>query len=757
MKSFPNQKSFLFLLVFIIWVCIQGCDNKFEKNPKYNRPDWLVGKIYSQIDANDDLSLFAKCISDVGYDSIINKTGAYAAFIPNNDAVNAYLNEKGYASIDDMPFEEKSRLVRFHLVQMPWTAGQLQSLSRRGWIDENDVTNNKPFAFKRQTLLRNSNKTYNIETIREGLVITETIVPQSNETKTVFANSRKYAPIFYDAYWNVAKLNPNDYSFYFDREFEIGEIYFAGSKIISEEIFSDNGFIYIVDKVVEPLMNAEELMEKGSGSYSYDEFKNLIYQNSEFIFNSDATYSQEGASQGFEVEELFDLSFSGIDFDIHQELTFDPSSGAAQNNTMENHYGIIVPTDDAIQKFEDEVLSKAMNINSIKDLPANLKRMLINSHISSEPIYLSNINNGFFNHENDFVELDQSTIIQKEFGSNATFIGVNELIIPKALTSVTAPLYLNSDYLTYLMTLQTSLILDALKADDVEFSLFIMPERVFVHDLSLMLEWTSWRRDTYVLRAYNRSEEKWDIPNRATVSNLVFNQIGIEPVIGKARKEFIETITQRHIVLDNSNKTITGGVPSSFGYMGDSIITVSVEPLAADYYNGKVYEIDGWLSFPTQTLLTRLAGRYFLELLKKAGLATDFQLRFVNSTDRYTLFLPTNEALQAAQADTLTGDNLKQFLLGHIIKDELIFTDGRRNEGAYNTLKKSISGTGLSTLNIQPNFDEILIFDSNWQNNILTIIEQPGKTNILAVKTHNGKTITHAVIHEIDTVINIDN
>lgn len=757
MKNFFNRRIYcsckLFIVVFGIIACLAGCEDRFEDNPKYQRPDWLVGKIFSQIEANDSLSFFSEWIKDVGYDSVINKTGSYAAFIPNNDAVVEYLEGKGYSTIEDIPFSKKLGIVKYHLVQMPWNYEQLQELSRKGWINENDIRNNKPFAFKRQTLLRNDNKTYPVLIKKEGVEITETIVPenQSNGIKTVYTNSRKYVPIFFDRYFEISSMIPSDYEFYFNRSYEQNEMYYAGAKIISEEIFSDNGFVYMVDKVIEPLSNAEELMEEGLEDASYSMFKNLIYKNSEFEYNEDATYSQSGSAAGFEVEDLYNLTYDKIGFDIHQELTANPNWADAEKRTMENHFGVIVPTDDAMQSFIDDVLLSD-KVNSIDDVPTSLKLMIINSHMSEEPIYESDINNGFYNFEGDLIKLNKSNIIQKEFGSNSTFIGVDKVITPKALSSVTGPLYLNPSYLNYLLGLEYSSLTGALKAEDIEFSLFVIPEDVLAYEQSMMTQWQTWRKQYYYLTAYSYGEEKVVRLDRTEVSEKMFNHIGVEPLVGLARKEFIETLNQKHIVVNNEDHTITGGSPSVFGYMGDSIITVNFKKTGNNYYNGNTYEIDGWLRFPSQSFITRMAGSKYFELLKKAGLSSDYVLKFVNETDRYTLFMPSDEALVAVNADTLTGNQLKDFLLGHIIKDELIFTDGRANYGKYRTMIKRNNDGDYVDVTIKPDINEITIYDQDLKP-VTTVVEEEGKTNIIAVKPYNEQFITSAVIHKIDTVL----
>ena len=88
---------------------------------------------------------------------------------------------------------------------------------------------------------------------------------ESNLYRMYLTDSRKYAPIFFKEYFDIYDLKTDDYAFYFDRPIEgADDIYFAGAKVIGDEIFAENGFVYNIDRVVDPLQNAYELLEYGS-------------------------------------------------------------------------------------------------------------------------------------------------------------------------------------------------------------------------------------------------------------------------------------------------------------------------------------------------------------------------------------------------------------------------------------------------------------------------------------------------------------
>ena len=755
-------------LVFFLGVSgfLSSCNDKFDDIEKYQRPDWLVGKIYTQIAANPDLSLFAQCMEETGFDTLVDKTGTYTAFAPTNEAFEVYLIANNFGSVEGIPIEEKERLVRSHILQMPWNPEQLQELSSKGWINLNDLSNNKPFGFKRQTLLKNENRSYPVKIERDGELIFETIVPEdkADGKRTVYSNSRKYAPLYFDGFLSAAQLGGDDYSFYYDRSYEQGNLYFAGGKVVGDEIYADNGFIYMIDKVIDPLLNAEELMEAGNGSDSYSDFLNLVHLNSDFVANEPATMEQEGADEGMEVEQLYDLEYPELGFDIHQEWTYNPNSSNAPILTIEYHHGIVVPTNAAFSVYVNSELTGPGKWPNLDAMPANIKKLLVNSHMSDLPIYLRDVNGGFFNANGDFVTIDQSTIIQKRFGSNATFLGVNEVIAPKAFSSVSAPLYLNPDFQIYLAALELSGLLPALKQEDISYSLFIIGDQTFYIDNSLEVRWRDWKKERYTLSGMDLS---LDVPRfvdrpRSEITNYMYGQIAIEPLFGAARLEFLETLDGRHIVVNNHEQTITGGEVSNFGYNGDSAIVVNVEEIVGDFYNGEVYEIDGWLRFPILTMHSYLGGTKFLALLQKANMADKYQMKFANTTDKHTLFLPSDDALDAFQADTLSGEALKAFLQFHFIRNEMIFTDGRKPDGLYHTLRRKEQGSSDSyfQLNLSPGIDEIGILKGNGEL-YYRIEETPGVSNIICTRQNDTPSNevtyqTEAVVHNIDTVLVAD-
>ena len=130
------RRTAIFSLTALGVLLLFSCDPELKKNDKYARPDWLAGKVYTQLLDQPDLSTFARCLELTGYDTIIDRSGSYTVFAPNNEAFNRWLQDNpAYGDVEDIPLEELARIVKYHIVQNPWTKDQLRSLDVYGWID----------------------------------------------------------------------------------------------------------------------------------------------------------------------------------------------------------------------------------------------------------------------------------------------------------------------------------------------------------------------------------------------------------------------------------------------------------------------------------------------------------------------------------------------------------------------------------------------------------------------------------------------
>jgi uncharacterized surface protein with fasciclin (FAS1) repeats len=759
--------QFIIFVLLVTFLC--RCIKDPYEDPKYKRPDWLAGKVYTQLKANPDLSTFTRCVELTGYDTIINVSGSYTVFAPNNDAFSIYFqSHPEYNSVEDIPLEELTKIVKYHILQNPWSKSQLRSLDVFGWIDTLNIENNEPRGYKRETLLLEKDHSLGVRKVLiKDLNVERVIIIDSIETKwhrKISVDSRKFAPVFYKEYFSIYDLNLSDYEFYFGRPFEnINDIYYVNGRITGDEIFAENGFVYNIDRVVEPLQNAYQILNDNSGGVSYNMFLKMADLFPRFTYNNEKTMNQPGAEQGYKVDSLFDLTYPDLTFNIYNEKTKAPSGtmGLPSNVTIRYHHGLVAPTNAAINELISQYLAIPGGWTTLEDSPDHIKRIIVNTHMCTNPIYKSDIDNGYYNGEIDFVLLDPSTIVQKKYGSNCTFIGVNKAIIPRAFSSVTGPVYLQRGYSKVMYAIERSGLLPALKREHQDYSLYVESDRNTSLDSSLVYDARLQRFSVWQITGSSRTQFNLTTNDLRT---LLMNQVGTEIPRGIATKEFVKNLAGNYLIINNVTSEVTGTAPTTQGYKGIPVTNYPSQ-ISTNADNGITYDVGDWFNFSATTLFLKISTNYpdFHNLLRKAGLSLDREYRysFISENDNYTVFVPTSAALIAYRADTLNIPDLKKFLLLHFVQGELIFTDGNKPSGYYETSRIDEKSTAYSTiytqLYIDTDYDIIKIPDRSG-NNYLTVIES-GNSNILTGRnlgTGNETfpaVINNGVIHEIDKVL----
>lgn len=749
------KRILLYLLAVLL---LLSCKKDLDELEKYTPPPWLKGKLYSQIEAQEGLELFAEALRITGLDTIINTSGLFTVFAPDNEAMERYLqeNEVYGGSLENIPPETLRSMVSYHIVQNSWSIRQLSSLNLNGWIDpsEEDVRSR---AFKKESIFRPGIKEYHVEiTGEDELKISD---DETYLDRKVYSASRKFVPVFYQEYFETYGLPLSDYAFFFNRPFDAA-IHFGEAKVLNqEEIPAENGYVYIIDRFIEPLPTAEDLLAAEYPGYSYSSFLSLLYEFPEFTANLDATYQQEGADEGLDVDTLFDLTFPELAVNFNNEITH--PSGSDILASIQYHNGVFAPSNSAFEAFLDKYVRGKDQWTSLEDMPRNTKRIIANSYLVRNVIYGSDITRGFQNAENDLLFLEEADFIQKDFASNASFVGLDRAIVPRAFSSISAPVYLRRGFFTFMTAIEETNVLDALKRQGQNYTFFVIPDEYggMLRDSSLHIKE---KNNNISFEAYNRSTLKMENLPNSDLRKMILNHLGLTTPRGVASLEYVKNMAGNYIVFDNLNDRVGGSAPSTYGFNGDSVIEIEALFLDEDTDNGHTFEIPTWFSFsrnPMNLLIFELNPDFML-LLEKAGMAKriigdEFELLFQNQGASYTAFIPSPEALTAYNTDTLSNGELEQFLRNHFVPNKMIFTDGNMPSGRYQTS----NAYSAQTLHIETSADLISLRDKHGEE--LSRVEPYGRLSNAMTTSGVGNTnspsewnfITTGVVHELDTVL----
>ncbi|MFC2087217.1 fasciclin domain-containing protein, partial [Bacteroidota bacterium] len=739
-----------------------SCQEEFSNKEKYQRPDWLAGKILTQLQKEDDLRTFVALLEKTRYDSVLNTSGSFTVFAPTNTAFEKFFeNNPEYKALleSDGSSEKIEDLITFQILFNAWSKTQIRNLDENGWVDPKFKLS-EPRSYKRLTLYHEENEDYQVR--KSGSIYL--IAPPEEATGFIkeFTRSNKFAPIYYKEFFDVYDLQTSDYTYYFGRNFEPEELYYANARI-GQEILAENGFIYKTDEVVLPLPNGEEILKKDYDNYSYSMFLDLLYRFSQFSLNLEETYNQPGAEEGLEIDSLYDLEFPELLFNISVELAGDQNRS---NASFFQHNGLLAPTNQALQFFMNEYFSRYGNI---QDVPRVIRTIIVNSHMAEHVIYETDIYEGFINGDGDSVLLDPDDIIQSTFGSNCSFLGLAKAIVPRVLTSVCRPMYQTNEFQSMMFATNDTRVLSALKKPNATYSFYIPRDQDIGEggDSSLLKFPIDVKRDLYRWVSYHIIDKVYSPIQHSVLRDKLLNQIGTSIPDGIAKKEFIRNLGGNYIIMNNETGIVSGTNPSVYNLIDSVIYLTPVELYPGELDNGKVFHVTGWFQFNTGSTYFGMFYQYypkFLDLLEKADLFKPrlYSFPFLIGSEYYTIFAPTDSAIIKYELDSLAPDELVKVLKYHFIKGELIFTDGKKPSNLYPTLRKDERSTEFRTvfskLHVNPTPDVIEILDKN--GDVYTEIpEKEQLTNRLIGYDTNAESISEwdyiitGVVHTIDKVL----
>nr|MDA3818118.1 hypothetical protein [Prolixibacteraceae bacterium] len=427
----------------------------------------------------------------------------------------------------------------------------------------------------------------------------------------------------------------------------------------------------------------------------------------------------------------------------------------------------------AFEQFLDEYVRVDGGWGTLEFMPRRIKRIIANSYMSENAIYGSDVQKGFYNGEEDIVTLDPSNIVEKQYGSNTTFIGINEPIIPRAFGGVTGPVYQKRGYSRFMNIIEYTGLGSALKRKDSDYAFFVMNDQNLERDSVMFYSYIDNQdgvTEIYYGYEVGRQPRRYDF-GVDDLRIMLMNQVTIETPKGTAQKEFLETLGGNHIIWNNKNNSVSGTTQSYTAYRGggeNDTITIHPEVISNNADNGMTYEVDALFKYLGGDLYGKLTENApkFAELLVKADLANhqgaaNQQIEFISMLDLTTVFAPTDSVLNVIQADTLQGDDLNQFLKMHFfLGDKVMFTDNKMLEGYY----PSAYGTGTNETSIAiylkpgPDYIEVLANDGSV---FLHVDEDSDKTNIISTKslstgTDFPNTATTGAVHLIDKAFDIN-
>lgn len=104
---------------------LSGCNDDMPAESYFT----FTGEMMSDyLNNHDDYSQFAAVVRKAGLMDLLSAFGTYTCFAPTNEAMNRYLSESGYGSVDNMPVSMCDTIARMHLMDKAYHTSEIQNV-----------------------------------------------------------------------------------------------------------------------------------------------------------------------------------------------------------------------------------------------------------------------------------------------------------------------------------------------------------------------------------------------------------------------------------------------------------------------------------------------------------------------------------------------------------------------------------------------------------------------------------------------------
>ena len=814
-------------------------------------PEGWGASIYSWLDEQGNYTNTVRLINELGYREVLAKTGSKTLFVADDEAYQRFYqnNTWGVHSYEQLSESQKKLLLRGSMIDNSMQLHNLSSVEgnppREGEAMRR-LASSSPFDSV--TVMKPVDMPDNPywKWYRDN---GKTIVCMTDNSTTTLLQ-------FIEKQLVNKKITNADYDFLYNGKTQRkpGDASINGVQVAEANIKCSNGFIHRMAEVVAPLPNMAELirqkpvasqfnklLERFCAPYPCDEATRTQYN---YLYGADV-------DTVFQKRFFSEKSQGGIAVNmtprrgtVPGKLKFDPEWNAyyaglndqGGNIALQRDMAVMmVPSNQALDEYWTSGAGKALrdNYGTWESVPDNVIEELINNNMLSS--FVSSVPSkfdGILNDANDPMGVVPEAIDSVWLGCNGAVYLTNHVYSPTRYVSVLAPALFNEtmsiiNWAVDKSTLQYDVYLNSLNA---YYSFFIPSNKgllEYIDPCSYGKSMTQLFRFHYDDSKVNWNDKVWaSIWNYDVLTGEVGDSIGLADnyQIRNRLKDILET----HIVIGNVEDgheyyRTKGGteIRVKNANLGAGGMTVEGsyqvnegEPLHVNYIydqtdggNGKCYILDNQPILGTRITVDSILGQHpefarFRELMQtgdsileqvhnERNATAGTNVRSFN-TYHYTVYVPTNESIEALQKqgklptvdqvanledanDTEGALQLKRKIADFVkyhIQDNALFIGAERDTADFETavidpktkrfyrLTATLSDTGIDLEDQACKKDptrqhpHVVTTDPRLFNLMAREFQYNSK---LARDAANIETSSSAVIHLIDKPLLLDN
>ncbi len=725
------------ILVWSLWLV--SCHEDYELDDK--EPEWLGASIYDYLKENGNYSYYVKLIDDTEYKPVLSKTGSKTVFVANDEAFERFFksNKWGATKYEDLSKNQKNLLLNFSMID---NAFLIETLSNYF-----DGSLNIGTAIRRKSSVSVSD---NVSFESEDDLPNTSWWDKYRTNGIYLVKDATDWPIvhFLESGLNNAGISNSDFQMITGVERKNDDAYIFDTKIIERDITCKNGYIHVLEDVLFPKENITEYLRQNPNTQI---FSKLIDRFSAPYYNATVTETYNRNNSENPIDSIFEkIYFSGNDGAVLYPdgrkisttilLPFNPGmneyirNGSAFQADMA---AVLAPNDDALNAYFESGSGSILKerYGSWEKVPDDkvillIKRHLRESFLATVPALFGQMTDN----SNSPIPASRSDIVNSYVGLNGVIYETNKVYSPDDYVSVYAPvlfsektkvfnkLIFDSKYTLYLNSLISTYSL--LVPTDQYFINYIDPV-AFAKDVKVALKYKYVAEDDKIYATVYSfdvntgivGDSLTEIKNQAFIQNRLLDILDSHIVIGD-----IESGSKYYFTKNGNTLKIEGSGQGLQIQGGDDIEKgVSAKVVSNGVYNqenGKTYFIDKPIQPPLRSVykilsqtpefsdffnlvndFTSAGNQIFVKKTNFFGI--DFNVALFN-TFNYTVYVPTNAAIQQAITDEVIHDwnyinlitdeieknaeieKLERFLRYHF-QDNSVYVGDNPVDGKYQT------------------------------------------------------------------------
>lgn len=423
---------------FFILILLASCQREMDEY--YELPAWLKGNAYEVLEKRGNFTMFLDAVDKSSFKDLVQGKGIVTVVAPTNEAFEAYLIKIGKTSVESLSIEELDRLVGYHLIYYSFNKENFMNYRPDGYDNQDENSAATPGTYyKFRTKSRDAISTM-IDHAYEGeerkVMHKERFIPVLStnffKMKEVANVKAEYEALYPGSHWTVEGEGFN----------------ISNASVLEYEIITDNGYLYIVDQVLEPLETI--YTELADPSSNYTEFAKAYDRFVTYMYDVDATRDY-GKGDSLFVHSHISLPSIASEW---TNLTNSTIPDYAQMTSLSSRaYNVIAPDNGSFKTFFNEFWGSYYN--DIEDVNYFALNRLVNNHVvNTSSLLLPSEVSTWVNFRDIADGQTDATLDMTSMCVNGVLYGLkNNIMVPDVFYSPAAPALQNPDYSLMLLSL----------------------------------------------------------------------------------------------------------------------------------------------------------------------------------------------------------------------------------------------------------------------------------------------------------------